>query len=523
MSAFNKAFDFSFPVDRTLRPYSVPPEFLLEPELLIPERKPTGPVEIDLEHPLRGLSEYIFPEKKLDLIRDTVINSSDTGSPVFKANGLHCPDGSWRDLELGRDWSAASFTIFFICKINSIPDWGGVFSKISTDTTSQLAFGQHGDSGDFYIGINNSSSAFSTMSIDTGEYHKYVLMWRDDNNQATLYKDSFNNSGQVTHSSSMPSGTGVLRLGSARDASDTYDSDVEFKLLGYVKGRLWNKSEIIRFFKDPYQLLKPKGAPTREPVKLEYTQEAYNLPDPRFEMPDLLIPGRKPTGPVEIDLTHPLAKNLRVLKIFNSNTDLVSNTIQDFGIAAGLTVTDRGKAYKGSGNNNDNNSYCNLPILDYSNITGMTVIAFVKWPVDASNYQGIVMSVPTGQDRGNIKLVTEASNTAGFRAGTGGSNATITGLTAGDYVGLIGTWDNISALQKTYRAEEKGGVVEISSLANTGTFTGIAAENYIGYYSRDGGRSFVENIHSVFIYDRALSLSELRTINKNPYQFLIPK
>jgi len=34
------------------------------------------------------------------------------------------------------------------------------------------------------------------------------------------------------------------------------------------------------------------------------------LPDPRFEMPELFIPGKKPVGKVEIDWTHPLARGL---------------------------------------------------------------------------------------------------------------------------------------------------------------------------------------------------------------------
>ena len=47
------------------------------------------------------------------------------------------------------------------------------------------------------------------------------------------------------------------------------------------------------------------------------------LPDPRMEMPELLEPGRKPIGPVEVDWSHSLAKSLAQCWLFNSMRDLV--------------------------------------------------------------------------------------------------------------------------------------------------------------------------------------------------------
>lgn len=42
------------------------------------------------------------------------------------------------------------------------------------------------------------------------------------------------------------------------------------------------------------------------------------IPDPRWEEPNLLIPGRKPVGPVTIDWSHPLANGLTVCILFQS-------------------------------------------------------------------------------------------------------------------------------------------------------------------------------------------------------------
>lgn len=41
------------------------------------------------------------------------------------------------------------------------------------------------------------------------------------------------------------------------------------------------------------------------------------LPDPRFEMLDLFIPGKKPFGPVKINWNHPFTKELKVCILFN--------------------------------------------------------------------------------------------------------------------------------------------------------------------------------------------------------------
>mgnify|MGYP003646274678 CR=1 FL=1 len=55
----------------------------------------------------------------------------------------------------------------------------------------------------------------------------------------------------------------------------------------------------------------------------------FFIPDPRFEMPSLLEPGRKPIGPVEIDFNHPLSRGLLTALYYRDGnvTDLVTGRV----------------------------------------------------------------------------------------------------------------------------------------------------------------------------------------------------
>lgn len=57
----------------------------------------------------------------------------------------------------------------------------------------------------------------------------------------------------------------------------------------------------------------------------------YNLPDARFDMPELLTPGRKPIGPVKIDWSHPIANQLHqcYLPRLSDNLDATGGAIVD--------------------------------------------------------------------------------------------------------------------------------------------------------------------------------------------------
>ena len=55
------------------------------------------------------------------------------------------------------------------------------------------------------------------------------------------------------------------------------------------------------------------------------------IPNPNSELlrePNLLIPGKKPIGPVKIDWGHPLAPNCVAAYTFNSQVNIVNNGVE---------------------------------------------------------------------------------------------------------------------------------------------------------------------------------------------------
>lgn len=53
-------------------------------------------------------------------------------------------------------------------------------------------------------------------------------------------------------------------------------------------------------------------------MKIQLTPEVpygFTLPDPRWEMPALLTPGRQPLGKVKVDWSHPLARGLKAFMV----------------------------------------------------------------------------------------------------------------------------------------------------------------------------------------------------------------
>ena len=51
------------------------------------------------------------------------------------------------------------------------------------------------------------------------------------------------------------------------------------------------------------------------------------LSDPRIEEPNLLIPGRKPAGPVEINWSHPMTKGLKLCPWFSEGRDSIPDLV----------------------------------------------------------------------------------------------------------------------------------------------------------------------------------------------------
>jgi hypothetical protein len=240
---------------------------------------------------------------------------------------------------------------------------------------------------------------------------------------------------------------------------------------------------------------------------------------PKRFHPDFSQPGRKPVGNVEIDYSNPITRGLRLAPIFQGNLyDPASNSVLSSTLAT--LVRDEINSHVKI------DSYTALgrvdtPAFDCTNWAGVTVISLFKFAGIASQFPAISSSVKAGDFRGNWMLSTDGNGgIVQFRAGDATTAAnTVETYNDQDVVFAAGTWDG--ATIELQCAKDNTALSSVTA-AQTTAFTGVAAENYIGYYSRTGGRSYTRPIYYVMVWDRALSQHEIESIRCDPYQILKP-
>lgn len=225
--------------------------------------QPQSPVRIDWSNPLtRGLS-YVFDGKSpsINAVNGQSLTTTVTGtvSPVAGkfGKGIYTPNGSWIDIAVGKDWQGP-ITIIAIANIKGLDaNFGGLFAKITTGTTSQLAVGRAGSTSTFYISVNDAASAtISGSSITALTNNPSVLGFSWAGGTGVDYFEGGVSKGTFTSLSAQNSGTGALRLGGSRDASGSYDSDVEW--YGFFKyDRALSAQEVAAISANPWQIFQP--------------------------------------------------------------------------------------------------------------------------------------------------------------------------------------------------------------------------------------------------------------------------
>lgn len=236
----------------------------------------------------------------------------------------------------------------------------------------------------------------------------------------------------------------------------------------------------------------------------------FHIPDPRFEMPELLIPRRKPTGRTVVDWSHPTARGCIGFWYFGIGdgkaVDVARGNHGDY--EESLVVTPQ---YIDLDGTHDRVRVPHADILDPAHIT---VITRIK-PDDTI---GTAEFVRKGNNSGveAYSFLTIGTDcrfyvyTGGFQY-AGGITLTTNWQT------LAGTYDGstiISYLDGT----------QAGTQANTGDITGDPDSDLM-FGARPGStvdRFFGGLIEYVVLFDRALSAGEVKSMYQNPYQFLIP-
>ncbi len=523
----------------------------------MPGVKPTIPVEIDWTHPLaKGL--LFFCIEREDLVRGGVaIPVNEYGSAPQISGSAHRQamgfaleshtttdggfmfEGSSVENAVGQPFG----TIATIVQIDSWVDWGQLVTVPLSKTTWVTPF--HGfslsrsagtSSGVFYkkiitAGLNSATSGTGYLAAD-GLLNHYVVT-TDKTSTVRFYKNG------VAHS------TDTLLLGAG---------DFDFpQMTPYVMSRntvadgegvngrsflsaIWahdlKAGEVAEFYADPFALLKPKVAP----IYFTSTPPPPSASSVMLPLPRPWMPGQKPTIPVEIDWSHPLAKGLAFLTI--GGADLVGGA-PPIPFDSAFSRYTHGKNGLGFHCTDDQLGgvvfeYGNNGPMKYLEGTDFYTIA-VLGEYDSVATDGQLIGIPAdltwNPPFAQCMLYKFSTSTTlrvwhSISASGGGQSASSTGFLIADgslhmYVGTKDTTDSA----KFYR----DGVFHSSNVGvdcRLPVFRGTAMQDHVYLGGQDVLTAFPQfegRTYFAAYWARELSAGEIRQLYADPYAMLKPK
>ena len=236
------------------------------------------------------------------------------------------------------------------------------------------------------------------------------------------------------------------------------------------------------------------------------------IPDPRWEMPALLEPGRKPVGNVVVDWEHPVGQH--VIHAFvpqESISDLVDGPLV---VSGNAVVEDRVGKFTGAAG--DKITYPSATPVT----TGLTILCRLK-RTTINDDMGIYSDVVKADwgDHGISINLRDASAGAVFYVGTEFTYTDDTSVGVGEYYDLACIWSAgsrqeilINSIEASYVAQNiASSYTQSTTPARLGT-----------YYDESAGRTFNGDMEYCFVIGMALSQEQARDVHSNPYQMLIP-
>jgi len=233
------------------------------------------------------------------------------------------------------------------------------------------------------------------------------------------------------------------------------------------------------------------------------------IPDSRFEMPSLFYPKRKPVGNVKIDWSHPLAKGL--VGACLGRVNLVTGELYELK-GYNLPTFER--------NNINLNSYGSLNEIRTTPISGSQNRTFFGAIHHASSNKGFLFNIGDGSAGvANARWSIRVDASIGLRIEMQGSGYT-SSLVAN--AGKHHIACRLSGTQLQDNDLYVDGVFESAIGTNTVNTSSSYVVSY-GNRAYDGTQDdSVDSLEVGLIYNRDLSDKEIRLLDANPYQFLIP-
>lgn len=233
------------------------------------------------------------------------------------------------------------------------------------------------------------------------------------------------------------------------------------------------------------------------------------VPNPRFDMPSLFYPGRKPTGNVQIDWENPITDGLTNMLLMDSYNivDLAKDRITEV-LISGLKGSDA-----------ITSSDASPPVSQFPLREQGTVI----FDGNMENYTvaGVFLSLRGGLPVNIPTILYRSSDTAiNFRINdnTVALNSPVAVFGSPETVTKAFTWDDSTNTREMYI---NGDFADSSSTAFT--WVSQSTDEVILYDDRSGGGNVGGSLQKYLMnFSRVLSPTEISSLKSDPYQFLIP-
>jgi hypothetical protein len=240
------------------------------------------------------------------------------------------------------------------------------------------------------------------------------------------------------------------------------------------------------------------------------------IPDSRLEAPELLYPGRKPVGNVEVDRNHSIGQDLLWYSLCRHDGDVWNKNSGFTTEALTYDNTDFGSP-KAGGLTTSLTSIAGNVIFDETIVANELNRQNFTFFLDATptNISGNLFMFGWCPSTYNFGLYV-TSNDASIYVRTGGvATATLPfgSISAGRRTILVATYDGATISIYNERGESVSSGQSGDTTLNAG---------YFGFNEWDTQNTIASDYYSAGIINRALSKSEAFEFVRNPYQFLIP-
>tara|TARA_R110000850_G_scaffold168290_1_gene293276 strand:+ start:24 stop:779 length:756 start_codon:yes stop_codon:yes gene_type:complete len=248
----------------------------------------------------------------------------------------------------------------------------------------------------------------------------------------------------------------------------------------------------------------------------------FFIPDPRFEMPSLLEPGRKPVGPVEIHWQDGLTRGLKSFVI--SRPELIEIAKNTPLIAAtGSSTIDSSFGHGPTYTTDDSTS--TTYTTNFGSIgsnSGFTVLArFYLTAIDSFGAPIFYSLNGSGSNR-RIEIGQNGSGKIYVSFNTTWQKTWTKSFPLNEWVTAVGVMR--PDLTCTIYVKDSSGIFSetVTDIADNGDFS-INEMGFGASQESPGTRNCTGSIELSGLWNRPASEGEARLIVNNPYQFLIPK